>query len=182
MFKIWAWVYCLSTNLLYILTSNWVLGTPKRWSKYDFYIFCAKKLKKNAKSKEFAAKLSKTTGFISLHQNTGQGWKNLFFSGNKTFNQDFGANLKTLFLLNYAANYSFVFFSYTAQKMLKWRFQPVFVVRSTQTLFEIYNTYSKNASREKEQLLLCFKWRKSIIINIKLKYKEVNVLINPRIT
>ena len=46
--------------LLYILTSFWVLNTPKSLSKFFFNDFPVKKLKKERKSKKIDAKFSKT--------------------------------------------------------------------------------------------------------------------------
>ena len=46
---------------------------PEHWSKYVFLTsFLMAKSKKRKKSKKFAAKFGKQTGFSSYHQNTGQ--------------------------------------------------------------------------------------------------------------
>ena len=48
----------------------------------------------------------------------------IWFFGNKTLVQRFGANLKNCFLQNFAANFSFLsFFSFLAQKHWKWALQ-----------------------------------------------------------
>ena len=51
-------------ELLYILTSDWVLRTPNAGQNMLLNIFNAEKLK-------FDAKFGKKNSFLSLHQNTG---------------------------------------------------------------------------------------------------------------
>ena len=60
--------YSQELQLLYILTSVWVLHTPNAGLDMFFNFLNAESLKKLRKSKKFAEKFSKKMG---LHQNTG---------------------------------------------------------------------------------------------------------------
>ena len=67
-------------NMLYILTSVWVLSTQKLIKICFFDVFGAKTLKKGRKSKKIEAKYWKKY-FLSLHQNVGL----VFYSQKNTF-------------------------------------------------------------------------------------------------
>ena len=74
----------LNEYVLYIFTRVWVLCTPNTGQNMLFQLFCAKKLKKGAKSKEFVENFT----------------LKIFFSGNKILNQCSKlVNLATNFLL-----------------------------------------------------------------------------------
>ena len=65
------------------------------------------------------------------------------FSGNETLDQCFSANLKKLFLQNFAANFLLfcVFLAFQHKKCWKCIFRPGFRVCSTQTLVKIYHRF-----------------------------------------
>ena len=65
----------------------------------------------------------------------------LCFSGNETLDQHLGANLKKHFLQNLIANFLLfsIYFCFFSEKQYKCIFLPVFGVRLTHKLVEIYN-------------------------------------------
>ena len=109
-------------KLLYILTSVWVLLTPNAGPNLHFQHFCAK---------VFTSNNPKMTQSYSVLQ--------LFRIKHST--SILVQALQTVCLLNFAANIFYAFFLLFIKKCSKLRFEPVFGVRSTLTLVEIY--YSK---------------------------------------
>ena len=58
--------------ILYILTSVWVLRTPKAGLNMLFHCILFKKAEKRKKNRKIEAEFSKKLGSFNLHQNAGQ--------------------------------------------------------------------------------------------------------------